>query len=107
MPQSITSSEIKKTITVIGLTPESFLGQYSSAEFNFHDLMATFARYCIDYNNDLAENQPSMALEFGAKILFEYGPYMRTERKSKRDKAIRFRFPYKREYPDNPEKKAE
>lgn len=53
------------------------------------------------------ENKTSMALEFAAKVLFEYGPMMRTERKSKGDKAIRFRFPYTRTYPDEPEKKAE
>lgn len=38
----------------------------------------------------------SKALDFSAKILFEYGPLMRTEKKGRGDKAIKMRFAYRR-----------
>lgn len=65
-------------------------------EFNFDELKTKFSKYCKDFDLELDDNTPSRALEFCSKILFEYGPYIRTERKTKGDKAIRFRFPYRR-----------
>lgn len=50
--------------------------------------------YCKDFTDDLADNQPSKALEFSSKMLFELGAYIRNEKKNKGDKAIRFKFAY-------------
>ncbi|CAG4936463.1 unnamed protein product [Parnassius apollo] len=96
VPQSIIGTEIKKTITTLGLTPIDFSKTFSSVEFDFEALKNRFSEYCKGFGEPLSSSQPSRALEFAAKILFEYGPFMRTEKKIKGDKAIRFRFPYKK-----------
>lgn len=78
---------------ILGVTPEEFTRQYSSSEFDYGQLCSTFKKYCetlIFHSPSI----PSMALEFSSKMLFKLGPYMRNEKKSKGDKAIRFRFPY-------------
>lgn len=93
-PASISHAEIKKTITILGITPDDFSNVYSSAEFNYDTLKSTFRQYCKDFGDILKSDSESKALEFSAKILFELGPYIRTEKKNKGDKAIRFRFPY-------------
>lgn len=97
VPASIASAEIKKQATLLGITPEDFISDYGSTEFDFGDLKIKFLKYCRDFNHELQENKPSKALQFCAKILFEYGPYIRTERKGKGDKAIRFKFPYNKD----------
>lgn len=94
LPGSISSTDVKRTITILGITPEHFSKNYSTTEFDFEMLEAQFALYCKDYGLDLEENKLSKALEFSSKMLFEIGPYIRNERKSKGDKAVRFRFPY-------------
>lgn len=94
VPGPINSTEIKKTITILGITPEDFNNIYSTTEFDFEELETTFSQYCKDYDHQLMAGVPSKALEFSSKMLFELGPYIRNERKSKGDKAIRFRFPY-------------
>lgn len=96
-PASILSTDIKKVITVFGITPEDFVNTYSSVEFDFNLLMNTFNNYCKDFDSPLTDGQPSYALEFSAKMLFELGTYIRNEKKSKGDKAVRFRFPYKKD----------
>lgn len=93
VPASISSTEIKKTVTILGITPEHFSQEFSTVEFDFEKLKDQFNTYCKDFNDPLADGVSSRALEFCSKILFEYGPYIRTERKTKGDKAIRFRFP--------------
>lgn len=94
IPGSVLGSDLKKEIIVLGLTPESFIKEYAAVEFDFNDLCKTFAIHCKDFDDDLSLKKASQALEFSAKILFEVGPYIRNEKKSKGDKAIRFRFPY-------------
>ncbi|AOF41425.1 nucleocapsid, partial [Seattle Prectang virus] len=94
IPGSVINSDIKKDIIILGLTPESFVKEYAAVEFNFTDLCKTFATHCKDFLEDLSMTTQSQSLEFSAKILFEVGPYIRNEKKSKGDKAIRFRFPY-------------
>ncbi|QXL90808.1 nucleoprotein [Pectinophora gossypiella virus 2] len=94
VPSSMTNVDIKKTATIMGITPEQFSKEYSTIEFDFKTLMETFDKYCKDFSHELEDNKPSKALEFSAKILFEYGPYIRQEKKGKGDKAIRFKFPY-------------
>lgn len=94
VPGSLSTAEIKKTLTVLGITPESFSKEYASTEFDFDTLKTTFKDYCRDFSDDLKDNVPSKALEFSSKMLFELGPYIRNVKKNKGDKAIRFRFPY-------------
>lgn len=93
IPELITA-EMKKTVFVLGVTIETFKELYSSVEFDFQNLMETFKTYCKDFLVPLEAGVPSKALEFSAKMLFEFGPYIRNEKKSKGDKAIRFKFPY-------------
>ncbi|CAH2088639.1 unnamed protein product [Euphydryas editha] len=100
VPASKVGTEIKNTLTIFGITPEDFTRAYSSVEFDFNQLKETFKSFCKDFNDPLYETIPSKALEFAAKMLFEYGPYIRTERRSKGDKAIRFRFPYSKKIKD-------
>lgn len=95
VPSSVINSDIKKEIIVLGITPESsFIKEYAAVEFDFQELCKTFAKHCKDFDDDLTMTKASKALEFPAKILFEVGPYIRNEKKSKGDKAIRFKFPY-------------
>lgn len=60
VPNSISHAEIKKrTITVLGITPEDFSKEYSSAEFDYSELKTTFRKYCKDFNEPLASNTES------------------------------------------------
>lgn len=95
-PESVASSDVKKNIIILEVTPEDFSSQYASAEFDFEALKEAFTKYCKDFNEDLKEGMPSKALEFSGRMTFELGPYIRNEKKSKGDKAIRFKFPYKK-----------
>lgn len=95
-PECVASSDIKKSIYILGVTPEDFSKQYASAEFDFDSLKEAFTKYCKDFNDQLKDGIPSKALEFSGRMTFELGPYIRNENKSKGDKAIRFKFPYKK-----------
>lgn len=94
VPASVSSSDVKKTLTILGITPDDFSKEYASAEFDYELLKKTFTEYCKDFNDDLKDETPSKALEFSSKMLFELGPYIRSEKKTKGDKAIKFKFPY-------------
>lgn len=85
---------MSNNITILGVTPSEFAEKYGSVEFDFDDLMTKFADFCKDFKDNLEMGKASKALEFSAKILFECGPYIRNEKKSKGDTAIRFKFPY-------------
>lgn len=95
-PECVASSDIKRSIYILGVTPEDFSKQYASAEFDFEELKIAFKKYCKDFADPLQDGIPSKALEFSGRMTFELGPYIRNEKKSKGDKAIRFRFPYKK-----------
>lgn len=103
VPMAIANAEISKTAVLMGITPDDFSKRYSSPEFDFNALKIVFKEYCKDFTIPLAENIPSKSLEFSAKMLFEYGPYIRSEKKGRGDKAIRFKFPYKRDVSGNSE----
>lgn len=94
VPASLSSTEVKKTLTILGITPEDFAKDYASTEFDFSTLKEAFNTYCKDFNDELRDGVASKALEFSSKMLFELGPYIRNEKKNKGDKAIRFRFAY-------------
>lgn len=94
VPFSLDSTEIKRTITVFGITPETFEREYSTVEFDYAKFKETFKTFCKDFGDVLTAGVESKALEFSSKMLFDYGPYIRNEKRSKGDKAVRFRFPY-------------
>ncbi|CAH2088658.1 unnamed protein product [Euphydryas editha] len=69
-PSSVASTEIRRTLTIVGLTPDDFTNTYSSVEFDFNALKDTFKLYCKDFEEPLVDQKPSKALEFSAKMPF-------------------------------------
>lgn len=98
-PNMIKDVSIINDRWILGVTPNTFVKDFSTVEFDFKALETTFEKYCKDYTEALVATTASKA--FSAKILFEFGPMMRSEKRGKGDKAIRFRFPYKLE-PEQP-----
>lgn len=93
-PESLTSVQIKNTITILGITPEECIKECGTTEFNFEKLIETFKHYCKDFDAELEDGKPSKALQFALELIYEMGPYIRNEKKSKGDKGLRYRFPY-------------
>ncbi|CAH0730974.1 unnamed protein product, partial [Brenthis ino] len=90
-PLQLATATIFKTYQCTEITPDDVKREYGSAEFNFSVLETNFATHCKDYN-DLISEKASVAIEFAIKVIFESGPQLRTEKKSKGDKVVKFNF---------------
>ncbi|XP_076229469.1 LOW QUALITY PROTEIN: uncharacterized protein LOC143175230 [Nomia melanderi] len=56
------------------------------------ELRKTFEVHCNDYMDDIVKDQPSKAVEFCSKVIYEVGPESRKVNKSTEDKVWKFTF---------------
>lgn len=93
-PATLAGSTMFKSYTLTGITPLEFETAHSATTFDYFELKTKFAEYCKDYNDELNEGTKSRALEFSSKMLFEVGPGLKEQKKTKGDKLVKFRFCY-------------
>jgi hypothetical protein len=92
-PQGLTAHSTAKTYNIIGYSPADFMIQHGSVGFDIHTLYGKFAKICPDFEQPLALDSVSYAVEFCARIIYEVGPESRKVKKGSGDKMWVFRFP--------------
>lgn len=96
-PESLFAHGIAKEFTITGITPQDFINTHTGLDFDIDDLRANFKKHCTDYQESLALDQKSYAVEFCSKIIYEIGPESRKVRKGTGDKIWKFIFPVKKQ----------
>ncbi|WBM84621.1 MAG: nucleoprotein [hymenopteran phasma-related virus OKIAV228] len=91
-PASLLAHGMSKEYIITGITPADFIKIHGGLDFNYESLMKEFKKHCFDFNEDLALNMPSMAVEFCSKVIFEIGPDSRKVKKGTGDKVWKFIF---------------
>lgn len=93
-PASLLSHTVKRDYVILGVTPQEFIDRHGSSAFDFEGIRRHFSLICEDYENALALETPSKAVEFCSKMMYEVGPEARQVRKKDGDKTWRFMFVY-------------
>lgn len=74
LPIEILSHTQAREYIIKGITPEDFYTKHAAAEIDINDMKTKFKTMCEDYMEPLALEQPSKAVEFCSKMIFEIGP---------------------------------
>lgn len=93
-PASLLSHTIKREYVILGVTPAEFIEKHGSAAFDFTAVRRGFAHICENFEEPLAMEVKSKAVEFCSKMIYEVGPEARQVRKKAGDKTWRFLFVY-------------
>lgn len=80
-PASLLSHTVKRDYIILGVTPEEFIDKHRSAAFDFDNIRRRFGQICEDFEDELAMERKSKAVEFCSKMIYEVGPEARQVRK--------------------------
>lgn len=76
-PQQLANMAQAKEYIVVGQTPNDFINDHGTLEFDFVKLQMEFKKICLDYSNPLINDERSKAVFFCAKVIYEIGPESR------------------------------
>lgn len=93
-PQQLANMAQAREYIVIGQTPNDFISDHGTLEFDFEKLQMEFKKICLDYSDPLINDERSKAVFFCAKVIYEIGPESRQVKRGSGDKMWKFNFMY-------------
>lgn len=93
-PQQLANMAQAREYIVIGQTPNDFINEHGTLEFDFIKRQMEFKKICMDYDNPLVDDERSKAVFFCAKVIYEIGPESRQVKGGSGDKLWKFNFMY-------------
>lgn len=96
-PASLLTHTVKRDYVILGVTPQEFIEKHGSSAFDFDAIKRHFGLICEDFDDPLAMDTASKAVEFCSKMIYEVKPEARQVRKKDGDKTWRFMFVYKKD----------